>query len=838
MRRALSELVVVEVAQGIAGSYCGKLFADLGADVVKVEGPAGDELRHRGEAPEDASGLFRGGAFLHLSTNKRSAVLDQSSQADRGTFARLAERADLVIESTGGGSLDSWGLGWEELHERAPRLSVVKISGFGATGPYASYVWDDIVVQAVSGALLLQNSPDQDPLRLPGNLVLHFVGHVAALGALSALLLAGAGCGGSFVDCSAVEALATLPARQAPLLAFEYRGRGPLPAELMSTGTSTLIPTGVYPCGDGYVAMMSTPQQLQEMLKVLDDPAATAAFADPDAFQRTETKEVLDVAVYTWLAARTRAEATKAAQEAGWPLAGVNLAEEVLAADHLHQRNFWVHTDDTAAGSVDLPGPWCRFGEGGWSLRRLAPDLGERDANVATDQVGDGEIDGDPDAPPALADPVPARPPLEGIRIVDLTTVWAGPYATMLLADLGAEVIRVENPFVLPPTTKGYHPRPTITNPGFLGSLYGRPAPGAPDRPWNRHAMNNSLARNKLSVTIDLRREEGRELLMRLADKSDVFVDNFKTSGLDHIGIDVSELQRRNPSLIVVRMPPTGLTGDWSGYTGFGAQFDGLTGLLSLCGHRDSDLTTSPATTYMDGASGPAGAFAVLAALRYRAKNGRGQFVELSQSENIINHLGDVYVDYQLGVEPNRRGNRDRWRAPQGLYRCQGVNRWIAISVGDDPTWRALTATIGRPELALDPRFSDPASRRAHHDEVDDIVSEWASKQEPLQAFHALQGSGVPAGPLLDDQMFVDDPQIRHRDWMQPLSSADVGTHLHPGFAFAGVPQVWRRGSPTLGEDNEYVYKKILGVTDLDYERYGRDLILATDYLTPEGRPY
>jgi crotonobetainyl-CoA:carnitine CoA-transferase CaiB-like acyl-CoA transferase len=431
-----------------------------------------------------------------------------------------------------------------------------------------------------------------------------------------------------------------------------------------------------------------------------------------------------------------------------------------------------------------------------------------------------------------------SRPPLEGVRVVDLTTVWAGPYATMLLADLGAEVIRVENPFVLPPTTKGYHPRPVLTNPGFLGSMYGPPAEGRPDRPWNRHAMNNSLARNKLSVAIDTRRAEGRELVMRLAEISDVFIDSFKANGLARIGIQVSELQARNPSLIIVRLPPTGLTGEWSGYTGFGAQFDGLTGLTSVCGHRDSDLTTSPATTYMDGASGPAGALATMAALRYRAVTGRGQFVEFSQSENILNHLGDIFVDYQAGIEPTRWGNRHPWRAPQGLYRCGPDNHWIAISVGNDEQWQALASVLGHPELSVAPRFGDEASRRAHHDELDGMIGEWTARQSLIEAFHALQRAGVPAGPLLDEELFLTDPHFEQRAWMQPLTSADVGTHQHPGLAFRGVPQAWRRGSPTLGEDNEYVYKTLLGVTDQEYERYEEQNMLSETYLAPDGTPY
>jgi crotonobetainyl-CoA:carnitine CoA-transferase CaiB-like acyl-CoA transferase len=426
--------------------------------------------------------------------------------------------------------------------------------------------------------------------------------------------------------------------------------------------------------------------------------------------------------------------------------------------------------------------------------------------------------------------------PLEGIRVLDLTTVWAGPYATMLLADLGAEVIRVENPFVLPPTTKGYHARPAITDLGYLSSGYGPLAPGRPDRPWNRHSLNNSICRNKLSCTIDTRQPEGLELLMRLAEHCDVFVENFKASGLARMGIEVSELQARNPRLIILRLPPAGTTGDWSSYAGFGAQFDGLTSLLWICGHRDSDLTTSPATTYMDAASGPAGAFAILSALRYRTATGRGQLVELAQSENVLNHLGDVFVDCQLGIEPQRAGNRDRRRAPQGLYRCQG-GRWLAISVGDEAEWEALAWILGGTELADDSRFAGVAARHANHDDLDEIISKWAADQDALEAFHRLQQSGVPAGPLFDNGMFSTDPHIIDRGWLQPLAQTDVGTHPHPGLPYRGVPQVWRRASPNLGEDNEYVYKTILGVSDDEYERYRSQKLLAEDYLSPAGEP-
>jgi crotonobetainyl-CoA:carnitine CoA-transferase CaiB-like acyl-CoA transferase len=349
--------------------------------------------------------------------------------------------------------------------------------------------------------------------------------------------------------------------------------------------------------------------------------------------------------------------------------------------------------------------------------------------------------------------------------------------------------------------------------------------------------MNNSLARNKLSCTLDPRRPEARELFMRLVERSDVFVENLKPSTLHRLGIHESDLMDRNPEMIVIRLPPTGLTGDWAGYTGFGAQFDGLSGLVSLLGHHDSEIVDTPSSTFMDMSSGPAGTFAVLAALHYREATGRGQVIELAQLENIVAQLGDVLVETQLGEPPTRVGNRDPRQAPQGIYRCQGDQRWLALTVTDDEAWIGLTSVLGRPGLAHDPDFADCAKRYEHHDLLDKLIGAWAAEQDVIEAFHALQRAGVAASPLFNEELLVADPNVAAREWIRPLTSADVGTHLHIGNAFRGIPQRWDRGSPTLGEDNEYVYRTLLGLTDEEYRHLQEARIVTEDYLGPDGNP-
>jgi crotonobetainyl-CoA:carnitine CoA-transferase CaiB-like acyl-CoA transferase len=194
-------------------------------------------------------------------------------------------------------------------------------------------------------------------------------------------------------------------------------------------------------------------------------------------------------------------------------------------------------------------------------------------------------------------------------------------------------------------------------------------------------------------------------------------------------------------------------------------------------------------------------------------------------------------LETQLGEEPQRLGNRDPRQAPQGVYRCRGDNRWLAVTVTDDDGWVGLTSVLGRPDLADDPTLAHCAGRYEQHDRLDEIIGGWTAGQDPLTAFHTLQEAGVAAAPLFDDAQLASDRNVLARGWIRPLGSTDVGTFLHLGHAFRGLPQRWDRGSPTLGEDNEYVYRKLIGVDEEEYRRLHEAGVVVEDYLGPDGAP-
>ncbi|MDP2954715.1 MAG: CoA transferase, partial [Chloroflexota bacterium] len=311
--------------------------------------------------------------------------------------------------------------------------------------------------------------------------------------------------------------------------------------------------------------------------------------------------------------------------------------------------------------------------------------------------------------------------PLEGIRVLDLGDVLAGPMAAMFLSDLGAEVILVES----------------IQRIGQRGPV--RPLPGTEsypnkepgERPWDRNSRFDETARNKLSVTLDLMRPQGRKLFLRLVRLSDVFVSNYLPRQIEKMGATYSVLREARPDIIALYMPAYGISGPYQDYTGIGPAMEAISGSTSLRGYLGSDPTLNTVHWATDVSACITGSFAILAALHHRLQTGEGQVIDMSQIETMMPHLGEAILDYTMnGRIQGPMGNRHPSYAPQGVYRCRGENRWVAISVTSDAEWKALCHVLGGPPWCREERFSDPQSRWQNQDELDRRLEEWTAGQD------------------------------------------------------------------------------------------------------------
>ncbi len=821
---------VLELTTGVAGCYLGKLLADLGADVIKVEPPEGDVVRRWGPFPAGVAGrdaVELGGLHLHLNTNKRSMIANLDRADDGALLLRLAAGADMVIESFAPGQLERWGLGWDALHAANPALVLTSVTAFGQDGPYATMRGSEIVSYAMGGPMHATGVAEREPLKLAGQLISEQCGTIAAVATLAALMLAESSGIGIHVDVSNFETqAASIDRRMVFLQQYRYNGR--VMHREPSDGQG-LLPSGIYPAADGWVQIGTPPPYAPRLVATLGDDELAALLADPSWVTNPDVPGIVEAALYGWLAERSTAEAMAEAQPHHWPVTALRTPKEVVLDEHLRQRRFFVEVEHPLAGRIVQPGAPFRM-QNGWALRRPAPLLGQHDAEIRA------EVTARP--APRAAKPGLVALPLEGIRVLDLTVVWAGPYTTMLLGDLGADVIRVEDPGLYN-GTRGAVPRPPKAQLPNLSWLCAYPDNEPGSHPWNRNAFFNIHARNKRSATVDLRRPEGLEAFLRLVEHADLVVENNSVGVLDKLGLGWEVLHERNPSVILLRMPALGLDGPMSPFVGFGANFEALCGLTSLRGYPDADPSMNRPVYYMDAASGAAGAFAALVALRRRSQTGVGELVELAQSENMLNLIGEYLIEAARSDRPIATiGNRHLLDAPQGAYRCAGEDRWVVLSVDGEAAWAGLRRALGEPVWAADARFGSAAGRRAHHDELDGRLNAWTATLDRWEVTRRCQAEGVIAGPVLDEADLATDPHLNARGFWRPNGSEEVGWHDYPG-------HLWRWNGPPLrgdglcpfGAANDEVWSGVAGLdaTQLAVLREGGHLL--DHYVNGDGEP-
>ena len=427
----------------------------------------------------------------------------------------------------------------------------------------------------------------------------------------------------------------------------------------------------------------------------------------------------------------------------------------------------------------------------------------------------------------------PAAPlPLSGVRVLSQGIVWAGPFASMTLCDLGAEVIEVETIQHLNPTRSVLrHPTPEMMA-GPRGALYfGRDAsPGF----WNRQAYFNYGKRGHQSITLDITRPEGRERFYDLARCSDVFIENNAAGVVEKWGIDYPQLSEVNPALIMVRFPGYGLTGPYKHFKGYGANVEAVVGHTLLRGYRDSDPSLTPSIFHADPNAGAHVVLAVMLALLSREEDGRGQLIDMSQAEAVTPHLAYAWMDYAMnGRVQQHWGNRHPSMAPYGLFPCQGDDAWLALAVPTDAAFAALCREMDRPELAADPRFADVVARYHHQDDLEPLVAAWTSNHERTALMDRLQAAGVPAAPVFHQPELGENSHLAATGFWTAITHPETGTHAYPGpvAKFTHTPLAARGPAPTLGQHNEPLLCDLLGLSATDYRHLEETQVVGTEYL-------
>jgi crotonobetainyl-CoA:carnitine CoA-transferase CaiB-like acyl-CoA transferase len=396
---------------------------------------------------------------------------------------------------------------------------------------------------------------------------------------------------------------------------------------------------------------------------------------------------------------------------------------------------------------------------------------------------------------------------LQGLRILDMTQIAAGPYATFLLGFMGAEIIKVESCARMDINRGQARPSPETHR------MYPQGVPG--ERPWNRSAHHIHRNVNKKSLTLDLATAQGKELFLRLTAISDALIENYRASVLDRLGLGYAVLSVVNPQLVYVKISSQGATGPERDYGSLGSTLEQTAGLASITGYADGrPLMTNE--TYPDPVVGILAVGALMAALRRRRQTGNGACIDLSQREVTVALLGEAVVDYSLsGRVAAPIGNEHPLMVPHGVYPCQGDDRWVALAVSSDDEWRGLCQAIGQPHLAEDPRFATLPGRRRNQVALNEILAAWTRTRDHYQAMHLLQAHGVPAGAVLTAGEVITDPHLEARQFWDTVDHPEAGPYrqVTTPWRFSKTPRRATAPAPGLGEHNGEVLGELLGLS-------------------------
>lgn len=784
---ALDGVRVVELGHDVAAPLCSRLLADLGADVVKVEPPTGDPTRSAGPWPGSGAGPDNSALFHYLNAGKRGHVADLDREADRAWLDRSLAEADVLVENLDPAARRRWQLDFDSLAEAHPHLVAVSLSPYGRSGPWADRPGTDLCAQAASSLVLGLGSADHSPLRIPFDQADHQAalhGAAAALCALREQRRSGLGQG---VDIATAQVMGYMVGGMY-LVSAKNGNPWQRKGTLMSGAP---YPTGFFRCGDGFVCIASqTPKQWEAFLALMDNPkwAKEDEHASNAIYLGLVDAKPAHGHFQEWLAKYTRAELLEMAAAEGIVMGVAQTVDEVLESPQYEYRDLWVELP-VGDATVRVPKPGYQLTASPTSVRGPGPALGS------------ASTPGDADAFAAVRDTRPAPTDdtttddtttaraLEGVRVLEFGWNWAGPMAGQLLADMGADVIRVE-------TSKRQDLMRFLDYTSFF------------------FCHNN---RSKRSITVNVTTPQGAQIVRDLAATADIVLDNFAAGVMTKNGLGYDDLRQANPGIIVVSMSMAGQQGPLRGMRGFASIATGYSGMELLVGYPDEGVSTGLLPFGLgDTTNAVQATIGALAALEHRRRTGEGQFVDVSQIDSSVATLGQPLLDYQLGgIVAGPQGNTHPHLFPHGLYAADGEDRWVAVAVRDHADWQALCGVLGRDDWAGDASLDGADGRRARAAEIDAALSAWVAARDRDAAADQLAAAGVAAAPVLELTERDQHPQFTERGFRlhhdgDGFDPCDI--YATP-WLLTRTPPALTRPTPLLGQDNDDVFGELLGLS-------------------------
>lgn len=799
----LSHLRVVEVGSSATTSYCARLFADFGADVRKIEPPKGDPLRR--SPPLTPNGQSAWFAFLNF--NKSSIIIDPAAPNAGTRLTQLIEDCDILIDGRDVDAADCPFIDFAAVRQLRPGLICLEASWFGTKGPYAGFAATDSTVRALAGLIKLVGPVEGPPMHAPDfqtGILAGLWGFIAAASSVVAQTQDGEGRSWSLSIFEACLALSEY-------LMSEAFAHGDVMRRIGTNRFWPGSPVGIYETRKGWLGVtVATPAQWRAFcdmlgLSELRDDSTLVLGED-----RLNHLEQIERMFMPKLRARTAQEWFAEGRKRRIPIVPVPEISDLLQDSEKKVRGAIVpvlfgEEEGLTVGSVQrlTLTPPRRGGK--------LPALGERQSfeNTRRNLAGTAS---------SLRSRIDAgREPLQGIRVIDFSMGWAGPLCTRTLADLGADVIKIEA-IQYPDWWRGVDRRPAYVD----GQMYEKTARFC--------AMN----RNKRGITLDLTRPQGRTLAKRLVAEADIVVDNYSVDVLPNLELGYDVLSTLNPRLVMMSMSAFGANSVDRDCRAYGSTLEQGSGMPSVIG-KPGEPPVMSHIAFGDAVGGLNGCAAVLVALIHARSTGQGQFIDLAQIECMMPFAAPwITVHSTSDMPPPRYGSRHPQFVPHGCFRCAGEDNWIMLTATDEDMWQRLAILIRRPDWAADPSLKSEKARRAIEDVIERAVEAWTLTRDANQAMSELQAVRVAAGVARLPIDLLNDRHLQSRAFLQEVERAFIGRHPQASLPIRedSEPYPIRAAAPTLGQHNREILSGFLGLSDAEIAQLARDGIIGTAMLS------